>query len=153
MFDWLCEKVNQREAKRREENQRIAASALHRLLSPDFDMIRRRFGKPISHELRQLYSSDEILKENVLKQPPGSRRGEGIGISWYIPMDEEALGEQWHKDDGYLDFANDGTGGCYTVDPTDNDAVIHYYHHEDGSIGSTGVKLRDLMSLIESDPR
>lgn len=148
---WLLQR-HRRSNDERQQQARIAAETLkRRLLKPDYDVIARRFGKPISSELRRLYSDrDEIVKDCVNKQPVGSREDEGIFVCWYVPLDEEAISDQWHHDDGLFDFADDGTGSRYTVDPTDDNAEIHYFQHEDQTFRPTGVKLRELLSLPEN---
>ncbi len=71
-------------------------------------------------------------------------------VAWYVPLDEQAFSEQWHHGDGRLDFADDGAANRLTVDPTDDNAEVFFFQHEDGTFHSTGVRMRDFLQLKES---
>ena len=150
MLGWIRSKLDERKAERREQ-ARLSVETLHRrLLNPDFDLILRHFGAPISAPLRELYSdTTELVRDCVFKKH-GPGEDDGLFAAWYIPLDEEALAEQWHRGEGRFDFADDGTASRLSVDPTDGAAEIFLFQHEDQTFHPTGVKMCDFLKLPET---
>ncbi len=121
-----------------------------RLLNPDFDLVVRHFGVPVSAALRALYSDPAAIQRDCVSKKYGPREDDELFAAWYIPLDEQALAEQWHQDDGRFDFADDGSASRWCVDPTDDDAEIYFFQHEDQTLHPTGVKICDYLALPEA---
>jgi hypothetical protein len=152
MFRWLTEKLKQRKAQRLQAVQAANEAFSQRMRNPDFDLVRRHFGRSISESLRKLYSDQAELDRQCVSKKVGPREDDALFVAWYVPLDEQAYSEQWHHDDGRLDFADDGSASRLTVDPTDDGAEIFYFQHEDQTFHPTGVKMRNFLSLPELEP-
>jgi len=150
MFRWLTNKLKEREAQRLRADHAAAEALRHRRRNPDFELVRRHFGRSISESLRNLYSDPAELVRECVARKYGPREDDALFVGWYIPLDEQAFSEQWHHGDGRVDFADDGSASRLTVDPTDDDAGIFFFRHEDQTFHATGVKIRDFLNLPET---
>lgn len=113
-------------------------------------MIQRHFGKPISVNLAQLYSNvKEILRHDIEKVVSGAQEDENIYVAWYEPLDELSLQYRWPSHPKLFQFADDGSGSKYAVDPTDEEGGIFYLEHESGDIRPSGVKISEFLGLEE----
>ena len=130
----------------RAEAERFCA----RQRSPQFGVIEARYGKPISSTLRELYSDMvEIQRESVTRVVPGRPVDEPFYFCWYEPLDQESLDGQWDFASNLFEFANDGSGNKYAVDPTEPTGEIFFVDHETSEVLPTGVHIHELRSLAE----
>ena len=126
-----------------------------RQLNPRFELIEEYYGKPISPSLRALYEDKvEIQREFITKIIRGKPEDDGIFVCWYDPLDRKHLGEQWEKSGTHFEFADDGSGSKWIVDPTDYRAIISFYEHETREVFPTGVLMSEFRTLedCESEP-
>ena len=120
--------------------------------SPDFELIQRHFGTPISASLSLLYSDlEEVLRHDIEKVVPAAREDESIYIAWYEPLDEQSLHHRWPSHLEFYQFADDGSGSRYAVDPTDEEGESYYLEHEFGDLRPTGAKIAEFLGLDERD--
>ncbi|MCE5326840.1 MAG: SMI1/KNR4 family protein [Planctomycetaceae bacterium] len=154
MFHFI-RRLRESRKRRKEQVEQERAAALEkftqRQMNPQYDLIAEIYGKPISQSLRALYDNKvEILKENVEKIVPGQSEDRWLCISWYDPMDREHIEEQWNPESRCYEFADDGSGSKYVVDPTDDNAQIYYFDHEGQEMKPTGATMVQFLSLEES---
>jgi hypothetical protein len=117
--------------------EKIAAFARRfeeRLLKPDFDGLENYFGHALPKYLRTLYQNrDEILKRDfeVLGNDTGEEKNVWF-ISYYQPADLENVRDAWPNAKEVFEFANDGSGNGYTVDPRLDDPPVMFFDNESG---------------------
>src|SRR5688572_13245190 len=117
--------------RRREATERARQVEVERFrdrqASPRFELVAARYGAPISQPLRDLYlNTGEIQRDSVSKIIPGKPSDQWLYFCWYVPLDAESLGQQVGPDPKLLEFADDGSGSRYAVNPTDPNAAILY---------------------------
>src|SRR6185312_13452224 len=90
-----------------------------RLLNPDFGGLEKHFGRALPQGLKALYGNrEEILKENVQvigTDAEGNKRT--WDIAFFQPADLENVREAWPDTKEVFEFANDGCGNGFTIDP------------------------------------
>jgi hypothetical protein len=133
-----------------ESNKAVDEDSSRRLANPEFDALEKEFGT-VCLPLRNLYKNlGEITRENVSRVPRrNASQDEYIFAAWYHPADQRSLNERWPDNRRYFEFANDGAGNTYIVDPTLEDPEIIFYDHETGEHKPTGMRLSDYLSLPE----
>jgi hypothetical protein len=143
-FQARADRRREEEEKRRQQfEQHLAA-----LLSPRFEEIEKKFGRPISPALRALYENrEEIVRSNVTKVVPGVPEDQWISIAAYYPLDAVQAEGGWQPDGVHFAFAGDGSGSEWVVVPTDDHAEIQYLEHETGELKPTGVRMCDFLRL------
>ena len=129
---------------------------LQRQRTPDFDLFRRHFGCEPPQALRtlladpSLFSSIHDMFEVVLPGPKGETRW---FVAWVEPVDAEHLGGAvWPGTEGYYDFANDGSGDKYLIDPRESDPEVLYYEHETARTRPVGATLSRFIAAPRVQP-
>jgi hypothetical protein len=132
--------------------EKIAAFAKHfeeRLLKPDFAGLEKHFGHALPQQLKSLYQNQvEILKKDF--EVVGNDTGTGKHvwyISFYQPADLENLRDAWPAAKEVFEFANDGWGNGYTVDPRLDDPPVMFYDHEDGGWSRVANGFSEFMAM------
>ena len=124
--------------------------------SPDYDLFRRRFGCEPPRALTTLLADPSLLTsagetfEVVLPGPHGDTRW---FVAWVEPIDAEHLGGAvWPGTEGYYDFANDGSGDKYLIDPRESDPQVFYYEHETARTRPVGATLSRFIAAPRIQP-
>ncbi len=121
-----------RRASHKKKPTAASKSFEQRLKNPKFDELEKHFGRDFSQDLKALYgNSGEICRENF--QIIGkSTSGEETtwDIAFYEPADLESVREAFPKTNEVFEFANDGCGNGYTIDPALDNPPVMFYDHE-----------------------
>ena len=118
--------------------------------TPDFDLFRRHFGCEPPQALTTLLADPSLFTDTgdafevVLPGPEGDTRW---FLAWVEPIDAEHLsGVVWPGTEGYYDFANDGSGDRYLIDPRQSDPDVLYYEHESAKTRPVGATLSQFIA-------
>jgi hypothetical protein len=111
-----------------------AAKGSHeqRLKKPKFDELEKHFGRTFPQDLKALYdNSEEIRRENFQVAARSADGSETVwNIAFYQPADLEGVREAFPKTNEVFEFANDGSGNGYTIDPALDNPPVMFYDHE-----------------------
>lgn len=105
-----------------------------RLKNPKFEELEKHFRRPFPQGIKALYSNpDEIQKENFQVIAESADGKETIwSIAYYQPADLENVRDASSKTNEVFEFANDGSGNGYTIDPLLDDPPVMFDDHETG---------------------
>jgi len=105
-----------------------------RLSNPDFDGLEKHFGHPLPPGLRALYANRQEISSEEIEISGMDAAGKEMAwhIAFYQPADLENVQEAWPDTKDVFEFANDGCGNGYTIDPRLDDPPVMFYDHETG---------------------
>lgn len=133
-----------REKEQRSRSERIARFE-HRLLHPDYEAFKERYGTGPPRALRPLLEDRKsILDGNFDLVLSSSRRT--CFVAWFEPMDEEHMSHAWRGTEGFYSFANDGCDNQYLVCPQEDDPEVWFYCHETGRRKALDVRVSQFLA-------
>jgi hypothetical protein len=125
--DWLFHRP-------RRKTNAISEAHEERLKNPDFEALERHFGHSFPPAIKALYANHaEILKEefDIVSGEPG-KKSRTWHIAFFEPADIGLVieGQLGVKD--VFEFANDGCGNGFTIDPRLDNPPVQFFDHETG---------------------
>jgi len=147
-----CLLLNDRISRRRPSKKEMAAFAKRfeeRLLKPDFYSLEKHFGHALPKQLKALYENRiEILKRDfeVVGNVMGDEKNVWY-ISYYQPADLENVRDASPIAKEAFEFANDGCGNCYTIDPRLDNPPVMFFDHEDGKWSKVANNFSEFMAM------
>jgi hypothetical protein len=144
---WLNDKIFHRGLSKKEQEE-YSRRFEERLLNPDFAAVEALLGCALPEELKKLYANkDEIMRGNfdVQLKPTGDTNGVW-SVGFYEPADKEAVAGEWPDRKQYFNFANDGCGNAYLIDPRVSKSEVLFHDHETGEFTRLGVNLDEFLS-------
>jgi len=144
--------LNDRIFHRHSRKQKVNASSklfAERLKKPDFGGLEQHFGCAFPPGIKALYASqEEILKENFEVAASQDGHQEKVwSIAFYQPADLEHIREAWPDTKEVFEFANDGCGNGYTIDPKLDDPPVMFFDHETGEWETVAGSFSEFMAL------
>jgi len=138
------------------KEERTAASKRfeERLLTPKIDELEGHFGHALPQDIKLFYSSrEEILIENIEVVGADDKGNEKIWyIAYYQPVDIDNVRTAWPDTKEVFEFANDGCGNGYTVDPKVDDPPVMFYDHETGEWEKVADSFSKFMAMPRRQP-
>jgi hypothetical protein len=125
-----------------------------RLLMPDFDGLEKHFDHALPKQLKTLYENrGEILKTEfeVVGNATDKKRNVWY-VSFYQPADLKNVRDSSPIAKEVFEFANDGWGNGYTIDPRLDDPPVMFYDHESGAWSRVANNLSELMAMMRRRP-
>jgi hypothetical protein len=125
-----------------------------RLLNPDLTALEAHFRCAMPHALRDLYANrDEILRGDFELVSAGARQeSQPWFVAFYQPADVEHVGEAWPGTEEMFEFANDGCGNGYLIDPRVSDPPVKFHDHETGETERVADSLTAFLAMPRRKP-
>jgi len=144
--------LNDRIFHRRPRKQKANASSKlfeERLKKPDFEALEKHFGRSFPQGIKALYGNpQEILRENFeVVASQGSGQEKTWSIAFYEPADLEHIREAWPDTKEVFEFANDGCGNGYTIDPKLDNPPVMFFDHETGEWETVASSFSEFMAM------
>ena len=137
--------------------EKIAAFAKHfegRLLNPDINGL-KHFAHPLPSDIKALYKNrQEILSQDfevVGKDAGGAERV--WCVAYYQPADLDNVRDAWPDTKQVFEFANDGGGNGYTIDPRLETPPVMFYDHETGESEEVARSFAEFMAMSRREPK
>jgi len=136
---------------RRSKPKKEAAARVYenRLLNPDIAGLEKHFGHALPAGLKDLFKNQaEVLRENFTVSRIGmDGKGQSWDIAFYEPLDLEHVNEAWPDMKEVIEFANDGCGNGFTVDPRLDDPPVMFYDHETAEWEQVAKNLAEFLAM------
>ena len=138
---------------RRPNKKEMAAFSKHfeeRLLKPDIQALEQHFEHALPQALKTFYSSqEEILRENIEVIGTNSSGEKTVwNIAFFQPADLENVREAWPDTKQVFEFANDGFGNGYTIDPKLENPPVMFYDHETREWEKVADNFEDFLGMV-----
>lgn len=145
--------LNDRFIRRSRKKKKSAAEMEfeQRVKEPKFDELEKHFGRAFPQCIKALYdNSDEISRQNFQVIAKLANDDETIwNIAYYEPADLQSILDGWEGTKEVFEFANDGCGNIYALDPLLDNPPVMFRDHEIGE----WEKVSDSFSQFMSMPR
>jgi hypothetical protein len=154
-FLFLADRVRDRRNRvSPEELARQRAEYDERLRNPKWDELEGHFGRPAAPELKELYSSALVLREDVSFLLPSVDDPENEEyVTGFSPADLRAVRDAlWVVADGSFPFAGDGMGNYYTVDFT-RGGPVRIHMHDGGQAWDVAPTLGEFVGAMREGKR
>jgi hypothetical protein len=144
--------LNDRIFHRRSGKKKVSAATKlfeERLKKPDFESLEKHFSHSFPQGVKGLYGNQqEILQENFkVVASQNDRREKAWSIAFYQPADLKHIGEAWPDTKEVFEFANDGCGNGYTIDPRLDDPPVMFFDHETGEWETVADSFSEFMAM------
>lgn len=132
-------------AKKMEEYSR---QHLNRLANPDLPCLERHYSSVLPCPLKELYSNaEDIYRTNFEAIPPDEMNAEDPPfVASYNPADSESLKYNFHDNNVYFAFADDGCSNAFIIDPRKEDPPVLFHDHDTGKIRTICPSMSDFMA-------
>jgi hypothetical protein len=130
---WFRDKVKTPSQKQVEEYSRRFKE---RLFHPDLDAVASYLDCQLPLPLVALYKDqNELMRGDFyVASSVNAPESERWYVAFYLPADAESSKETWPTCKTYFEFANDGSGNSYIIDPHLSDPPVKFYDHETDEI-------------------
>jgi len=141
----LNDRIIRRSSKKKKSA--VARSYEQRMKEPKIEELEKHFGKPFPSGVKALYNNREELEKADFGAIGKLPNGEEIiwDIAFYEPADLEQVIDAEAKE--VFEFANDGCGNGYTIDPTLDDPPVMFYTHETGEWDKVADSFSQFMTM------
>jgi hypothetical protein len=120
-----------------------------RLRKPDFEGLERHFGHSLPQGLKVLYKNqEEVLTGDFELIANHDNNETNIWyIAYYQPVDLLNVKDACPDTKQVFEFANDGCGNGYTIDPKLKDPPVIFYDHETGKWRKVANSFSEFMAM------
>ena len=137
-----------RRSRRRKLDAKVNAFE-ERLKKPNFEALEKHFGCAFPAGIKALYGDEaEFTREEFeVAGRDASGKDQAWHIAFYEPADLDHVREAWPDTKEVFEFANDGCGNGYTVDPRQDDPPVRFYDHETGEWETVAAKFSEFIAM------
>lgn len=144
---WIADRIRYPKLmpEQRAEHARRFRERLH---NPNFELLEAHYACEFPAALKALYANAEELNRGDFEvaESPDASEDKRWYIAFYEPADAEALAHQWLGTEQYFEFANDGCGNGYMIDPSLPDPEVLFHDHETGEFTPVCDSLANFLS-------
>lgn len=149
--------VRDRVRRRRTTTGEMAAYSkrfLERLAKPDFAALEKHFGHVFPPALKAFYADTAAVSAGEFELLATSANGEidRWHVAFFQPADLEHVADTWPAASEVFEFANDGGGNGYTIDPRADDPPVMFYDHETGEWQHVAPNFAGFLALPRREP-
>jgi hypothetical protein len=153
-FLFVYDRIFRRRLPTKEQMAVFAKHFKGRLLNPDIQSLEKHFAHALPADIKALYQNrEEILSQDFEVVGKDASGAEKVwSVDHYQPADLENVRDAWPDTKQVFEFANDGCGNGYTIDPRLENPPVMFYDHETGAWEKVADNFTEFMAMPRRKP-